>query len=914
MIIKEDFQEGPFKQHLITILEPILLVYTFFKNCDADPETLADYVIALLTHTNQDISNKDLMNLCISQLEEFLKGETEDFVKQVFNILETKSYLPGYSGKIQEEKSSDLKRSHDDVQEQKEDSDQSDDDQNFKHKRTSRESRSPSLQSKSSDIDEQSQPPNKKYRTDNKSNKSSSNNQYDNKNQNKTNSFSNNNSNSNINNNNNLGKRRRNENDSDNSKGNGKYMRSNDSNEDGKNNFKNNYHQNQQNQINNNKHMNSKKTYQNMNQDFSYLNNNNMNNNNGNNGNNNNMWFNQNNQNMQVMQNNQNRFRGRNQQQFRNQTNNGMHPIQRCIDYDEKGYCLRGDMCPYDHGMDRIVVDEMASSNRRNFDNMMNNNIPPRMMPSMNQNNFNNQYMNGNNVFENDNSYLNTEGYDPERPSYNSNVGPSQWGNEQMDNSFQNNNMSNQNRMEDQLQSNQSNNNDIVKNNNNNNPQNTSGRGRSGRGRGRGRGGFGFNRHRQSAKQSILNIENIPPEYFAIDKINNYFKKFGTILNINLSPRHYKATIQFSQYNEANQAYNSPDPIFGNRFVKLYWAKTESEENDNSIQNEAEGIESPQSKNKSLEEEKPALSSEEMEQINIMKKSMISRHLEKQKAFMKQVENPNLTKPEKEEILNNIRLITESVKHIMNASPQNIKILAGNILQQPKETETNKPVEEKAVENTKLTAEEQLLKEKVESLKTEAANLGIDASAITAAAATSASVPSLRGRGGFRARGRGIHSWGRGGRSFRLDNRPTKLLIKGFSKDQQTQIKQHFELFGIVENFLVSKDNQSAIVHYQTRPQAEQAYIYGKKVEGINETLELSWFTETPDPKLYDIPATTVSGTSSAVAETLAQLANKINKINGSDNKAVVNLSSTLESLKAETKPTEEESKPESSI
>jgi len=71
----------------------------------------------------------------------------------------------------------------------------------------------------------------------------------------------------------------------------------------------------------------------------------------------------------------------------------------------EKGYCLRGDMCPYDHGMDRIVVDEMTSSNRRNFDNMMNNNIPPRMMPTMNQNNFNNQYMNGNNVFENDNSY-----------------------------------------------------------------------------------------------------------------------------------------------------------------------------------------------------------------------------------------------------------------------------------------------------------------------------------------------------------------------------------------------------------------------------------------------------------------------------------------------------------------------------
>jgi len=265
----------------------------------------------------------------------------------------------------------------------------------------------------------------------------------------------------------------------------------------------------------------------------------------------------------------------------------------------------------------------------------------------------------------------------------------------------------------------------------NNSPHNTSAntRGRGGRGRGRGRGAFGFNRHRQSIKQPILNIENIPPEYFAIDKINNYFKKFGTIININLNPRHYKATIQFSQYNEANQAYNSPDPIFGNRFVKLYWAKTESEENETSSQNEESISNTNQNNNanvspksKSGEEEKstgPALSSEEMEQINIMKKSMISRQLEKQKAFMKQVENPNLTKPEKDEILNNIRLIAESVKHIMNASPQNIKVLAGNILQQPKETDITKSSEEKSTEATKLSAEEKLLKEKVESLKAE---------------------------------------------------------------------------------------------------------------------------------------------------------------------------------------------------
>jgi len=57
-------------------------------------------------------------------------------------------------------------------------------------------------------------------------------------------------------------------------------------------------------------------------------------------------------------------------------------------------------MCPFDHGMDRIVVDELGNPN-----NMINNNIPPRMMQGMNQNNFNNPFMNGNNMFDNENSY-----------------------------------------------------------------------------------------------------------------------------------------------------------------------------------------------------------------------------------------------------------------------------------------------------------------------------------------------------------------------------------------------------------------------------------------------------------------------------------------------------------------------------
>ena len=30
----------------------------------------------------------------------------------------------------------------------------------------------------------------------------------------------------------------------------------------------------------------------------------------------------------------------------------------RCRDYDEKGFCLRGDLCKFDHGSDAVVLED----------------------------------------------------------------------------------------------------------------------------------------------------------------------------------------------------------------------------------------------------------------------------------------------------------------------------------------------------------------------------------------------------------------------------------------------------------------------------------------------------------------------------------------------------------------------------
>ncbi|XP_061618631.1 RNA-binding protein 26 isoform X2 [Phyllopteryx taeniolatus] len=70
------------KTWLSNTLEPI---------CDADPSALAKYVVALV---KKDKTEKELKALCIDQLDVFLQKETQQFVDKLFEAIDNKSYLP----------------------------------------------------------------------------------------------------------------------------------------------------------------------------------------------------------------------------------------------------------------------------------------------------------------------------------------------------------------------------------------------------------------------------------------------------------------------------------------------------------------------------------------------------------------------------------------------------------------------------------------------------------------------------------------------------------------------------------------------------------------------------------------------------------------------------------------------------
>lgn len=74
---------------MYTTLSKSIFKNELFSSCDADPEALADYVLALLKH---DAAEPDLRKMFVSQLEEFLEEGSIIFLSSRFPLLLILSY------------------------------------------------------------------------------------------------------------------------------------------------------------------------------------------------------------------------------------------------------------------------------------------------------------------------------------------------------------------------------------------------------------------------------------------------------------------------------------------------------------------------------------------------------------------------------------------------------------------------------------------------------------------------------------------------------------------------------------------------------------------------------------------------------------------------------------------------------
>jgi len=129
----------------------------------------------------------------------------------------------------------------------------------------------------------------------------------------------------------------------------------------------------------------------------------------------------------------------------------------------------------------------------------------------------------------------------------------------------------------------------------------------------------------------------------------------------------------------------------------------------------------------------------------------------------------------------------------------------------------------------------------LQTLQNEAESLGLDPANIAETSYRG------RGRGGvYRARGRGgwPRAWGGGvQRSYKLDNRTTKVLVKGVPEATREALRSYFEQFGEVEGVNFMDDVKSAVVQFKNRKDAEQALVRGTNIPEVG-AVQLTWHNE----------------------------------------------------------------------
>ncbi|VDK67180.1 unnamed protein product [Onchocerca ochengi] len=275
----------------------------------------------------------------------------------------------------------------------------------------------------------------------------------------------------------------------------------------------------------------------------------------------------------------------------------------RCRDYDEKGYCMKGDQCIYDHGPDPVVVDDIA------LEKMVTNgaksavtqiatnfSVPPPGYTPLNPPppGVDNVYATNSGAVV---SAALSEGYNPEAPALSASSIPIVAAAHSLDFSvppppippvvvnhpWRPTTYTVPAMSSSVLIHPAANNYDPTHSSttvpSHNVTQLTTGQRR--RGRGLGIGNAGRYSQNVGAVNRTLQVRKIPAELNNIAKLNEHFGQFGQIVNMQVcfegDPE--AALITYANRYEAVAAYKSTVPILNNRFIKVFWHSTNGQAN-----------------------------------------------------------------------------------------------------------------------------------------------------------------------------------------------------------------------------------------------------------------------------------------------------------------------------------------------
>ncbi|CCD61517.1 C3H1-type domain-containing protein [Caenorhabditis elegans] len=237
----------------------------------------------------------------------------------------------------------------------------------------------------------------------------------------------------------------------------------------------------------------------------------------------------------------------------------------RCKDFEERGYCIRGDQCPYYHGRDPVVVDENALGSMVPLPATAPNfSLPPPGYNPLNP--------------PPPGVVVAAGEYNPEAPALNNYSIPpppipGQWQQPHVAAQYVPQSVSSYSQPPPAAAQ------GVV-------TQPGSFRGAPrGRGNIRGRGGFARGGFTGAINRDncTLQVAKIPPEMNTIAKLNEHFATFGTVDNIQVryNGEIDSALVTYASKFDAGKAYKSPTPVLNNRFIKVFWHNPGGEGSEN---------------------------------------------------------------------------------------------------------------------------------------------------------------------------------------------------------------------------------------------------------------------------------------------------------------------------------------------
>ncbi|XP_012288523.1 RNA-binding protein 26 isoform X3 [Orussus abietinus] len=580
--------------------------------------------------------------------------------------------------------------------------------------------------------------------------------------------------------------------------------------------------------------------------------------------------------------------------------NNQTGPFQikrRCRDFDEKGYCMRGDLCPYDHGADPVVLEDVALSRVLTFGPHgaqapgtvpvtaipepppgPNGNAPPPHLPlaSLPPPHLRNQHHSNMDAFAE---------YNPDAPSMEPRMtwgrhppsGPGIYG-----------------RGQRELISVP-----VIPHTNppemthsQNNPLKR-------------KQAFDFNRlgPKQRAVHNPANcsleLKKVPRSLNNITQLNNHFSKFGKIVNIqvNFGGDPEAALVTFQLPAEAKAAYRSTEAVLNNRFIKVFWHNnvnnnaaggaienvppgcrpsikerlgaavtlpTKADENEyvpTRRSTEEQTTQplvpvSPKAVTAQTREDK-VLAIKKTQEMLAAKETLKKKQEEKRKEALKLTADLRKRKQELlDKQLAEIRALIEraeknpeqkdAIMATIKTMQQSIDSLRKDLAANGQGGSTKPQVKSREqaqkeildAELDLITAQQEgqdagELQKRLNELKAQAAILGLNTGPNAGRGARPSRV--IRGSHVLSYRGRGRGSFAH----VSVDHRPTSLLVSGYETEEKADVLAHFQQFGEIVNQIVDDATPSIVINFKSRKEAEVALVKGRTFQ--DRLLSVTW-------------------------------------------------------------------------